>query len=123
MMVVYYDSVQPHTGTGEVHIQISFIALICKFVLYFQNTFQAVMITDETYTLTIFTYKCGLMDWDTGATIGYSAGGDPYDNHDPSSRSVACVNSPDSDWSNVVYLLSEQPTPRKTTFYTFSIIS
>lgn len=85
-----------------------------QFLLYFQNTFQAVMITDETYTLTIFTYKCGLMDWDSGATIGYSAGGDPYDNHDPSSRSVACVNSPDSDWSNVVYLLSEQPTPRKT---------
>lgn len=47
------------------------------------------------------------MNWDNGATIGYNAGGDPYDNHDPSSSDVACVNSPDSDWSNVIYQLSE----------------
>lgn len=46
------------------------------------------------------------MEWDNTATIGYSASGDPYDNHDPSSNEVACVNSPDSDWSNVVYQIS-----------------
>ena len=55
------------------------------------------------------------MGWDNGATIGYSAGGDPYDNHDPSSSDIACVNSPDSDWSNVVYQISsatpEDPPP------------
>ena len=57
------------------------------------------------------------MEWDNGATIGYSAAGDPYDNNDPSSRAVACVNSPESDWSNVLYTLSESspedPPPGK----------
>lgn len=73
-----------------------------------QNTFQAIIVSDGEYSYTIFTYKCGLMNWDNGATIGYSASGDPYDNNDPSSRGVACVNSPDSDWSNVIYQLSEE---------------
>lgn len=71
-----------------------------------ENTFQAILITDGNYTYTIFTYKCGLMEWDRGATIGYSSAGDPYANNDPSSNAVACVNSPESDWSNVIYLLS-----------------
>ena len=53
------------------------------------------------------------MEWDNGATIGYTSNGDPFDNHDPSSREVACVNSPDSDWSNVLYQLSEASPPGK----------
>ena len=57
------------------------------------------------------------MEWDSGATIGFSAAGNPYANHDPSSSAVACVNTPESDWSNVVYLLSnaspEDPAPRE----------
>ena len=73
--------------------------------------------TDGTYSYTIFTYKCGLMEWDNGATIGFSAAGNPYANHDPSSSAAACVNTPESDWSNVVYLLSnaspEDPAPRE----------
>lgn len=40
-------------------------------------------------------------------TIGYTAAGDPYENHDPSSDEIACENSPESDWNNVVYLLSD----------------
>lgn len=72
-----------------------------------QNTFQAIIVSDGDYSYTIFTYKCGLMNWDNGATIGYNAGGDPYANNDPSSSDVACVNNPDSDWSNVIYQLSE----------------
>ena len=55
------------------------------------------------------------MDWDNGATIGFNAAGDPYANNDPSSNDVACVNSPDSDWNNVIYVLSntsaEDPAP------------
>ena len=49
--------------------------------------------------------------------IGFSAGGDPYDDHDPSSREIACVNRPGSIWNNVIYRLSEMsfstgdPTP------------
>ena len=73
----------------------------------FQNTFQAILITDGTSSISIFTYKCGLLEWDNGVTIGYNAAGDPYDNHDPSSSDVACENDPGSDWNNVVYVLSE----------------
>ena len=58
------------------------------------------------------------MEWDNGATIGFSAAGNPYANHDPSSNAVACVNTPESYWSNVVYLLSsaspEYPAPRES---------
>ena len=46
------------------------------------------------------------MEWDNGAAIGYTSNGDPFDNYDPSSRDIACVNTPDSDWSNVIYRLS-----------------
>ena len=48
------------------------------------------------------------MNWENGATIGYNAAGDPYDNYDdPSPDEVDCVNSPDSNWNNVIYQLSE----------------
>ena len=61
------------------------------------------------------------MEWDNGVTIGYSAAGDPYENHDPSSSDVACVNSPNSDWNNVLYLISgespEEAIPREYTQY------
>ena len=79
----------------------------------FQNTFQAILVTDETYSHAVFIYKCGLMEWDNNATIGYTSNGDPFDNNNPSSREVACVNSPDSDWSNVLYQLSEASPPGK----------
>ena len=66
------------------------------------------MATDGVFTYAIFTYNCGLMEWDRGATIGFSAAGNPFVNNDPSSSDVACANSPDSDWSNIVYLLSDE---------------
>ena len=78
-----------------------------SFLLFFQNTFQVIIITDETYSFTIFTYKCGLLEWDNGVNIGYSADRDPYENYNPSSIDVACENSPNSEWNNVVYLLSD----------------
>ena len=57
------------------------------------------------------------MEWSSGVHIGFSAAGNPYASHDPSSDAVACVNTPESDWSNVVYLLSnaspEDPAPRE----------
>ena len=72
-----------------------------------QNTFQAILITDGTSSFSIFTYKCGLLGWDNGVTIGYNAAGDPYDNYDPSSSDIACENDPGSVWNNVLYILSE----------------
>lgn len=81
-----------------------------------ENTFQAILITDGTYSYTLFTYNCELTEWDNGVTIGYSAGGDPFDNNNPSSSEVACLNQPFSNYSNVIYLLSdaspEIPPPR-----------
>ena len=59
------------------------------------------------------------MEWDNGATIGFNAGGEFYANNDPSTAAVACLNVPDSDWSNVIFLLSaanpESPSPCKNT--------
>ena len=81
------------------------------------NTFQAILVTDGVYSYAIFTYKCGLMEWDRGANIGYNAAGESFANHDPSSSAVACLNVPVSDYSNIIYLLSNEspeiPTPRK----------
>ena len=48
------------------------------------------------------------MEWDNGATIGYSAAGEPYENVDPSSSDVACLNFPDSNITNVVFRLSNE---------------
>lgn len=57
------------------------------------------------------------MEWGSGPTIGYNAAGESFANHDPSSPAVACLNSPDSDYYNVIYLLSnaspEFALPRK----------
>lgn len=47
------------------------------------------------------------MEWDNTVTIGYSAGGDPYDNYDPSTSEIACLNTPYSNITNVIYRLSD----------------
>lgn len=75
-----------------------------------ENTFQAILITDGTFSYTIFTYKCGLMEWDNGAIIGYNAAGESYANYNPSTSAVAlsCLNSPYSNYSNIIYLLSNE---------------
>ncbi|XP_064388367.1 uncharacterized protein LOC135336484 isoform X2 [Halichondria panicea] len=75
------------------------------------NTFQAIVASSDSESYAIFTYQCGGMLWSSSdATIGF---GDPYGhyrNH-PYSRSlqsqnpIACLNSPNSVWSNVVYKL------------------
>lgn len=59
------------------------------------------------------------MEWDNGVTIGFNAAGGRYANNNPSSSDIACVNSPDSQWSNVIFRLSddspEYPPPGKYT--------
>lgn len=81
-----------------------------------ENTFQAIVITDGTYSYSLFTYNCALTEWDNGVTIGFSDGGDMYDTFNPSSSEVACLNLPASNFSNIIYLLSaanpEIPPPR-----------
>ena len=87
------------------------------YLLLQENTFQAILITDGDYSYSMFTYKCGLMEWDNNPTIGFNAAGNPYDNHVPSSSDVACLNSQFTNWSNVDYLLSNEnseiPVPSK----------
>lgn len=89
--------------------------LIIVLVLLQENTFQAILITDGNYSYAVFTYNCDLMEWDNGVTIGFGAGTEIYANHDPSTSAVACLNRPETDWSNIVYLLSnddpELPPP------------
>ena len=71
-----------------------------------ENTYQAIVATDSVSTYAIFTYQCGLLEWGSSATIGFTAAGNPFYNNDPSSNNIACINLPDTDWSNVVVLLS-----------------
>ena len=47
------------------------------------------------------------MEWDNGATIGYTASTEHYDNHNPSSSDIACVNIPSDNVTNVFYTLHE----------------
>ena len=72
------------------------------------NSFQAILITDGTHSYSIFTYDCNRIEWGSSVTIGFSAAGDPYSNHDPSSSDIACLNTPDSNITNVIYLLSDE---------------
>ena len=54
------------------------------------------------------------MQWDNFATIGYNAGPEHFDNHDPSSRDIACSSLPDSNFTNVFYSLHEaEPLPEE----------
>ena len=64
------------------------------------------MVTDGISSYAVFTYKCGLLEWGNGATIGFNTPGWNYNNHEPSDPDIGCVNQPVSIWSNVVYLLS-----------------
>lgn len=62
----------------------------------------------------IFIYQCGLLEWDNSgtSTIGYNAGPGHFDNHDPHDIGVACVNIPESQFSNVFYQLhAAEPLP------------
>lgn len=55
------------------------------------------------------------MGWSGGAGIGVNADGRYYRNHklsrDSNAHGIACLNSPTSDWSNVVYQLCKYLQP------------
>jgi len=73
------------------------------------NTFQGVVVSDGSRSYAVFIYRCGLMEWNGRAIIGFNANGSLYQNHRLagtfSAKNIACLNSPDAIWSNVVYLL------------------
>ena len=73
------------------------------------DTFQGIVITNGSRSYAVFTYKCGLMQWSGEATIGFKADRTYYRNNPLSgtvlSNTIACINVPASNWSNVVYNL------------------
>ena len=75
------------------------------------------MITDGTYTYTIFIYDCNLAGWGTSATIGFNAGREAFENNEHTSIAIACSSLPLSSITNVIYRLSqangEYVLPRK----------
>ena len=91
-------------------------------MLFQRNTFQAIIITDNRETYTVFSYNCDLLQW-TGywrnTVVGYDLetaysflNFDRYVNHPLSSRrsvgAIACQNMADNiPWSNIVYKIGE----------------
>ncbi len=74
-----------------------------------RNTYQGIVITDGLNSYAVYTYRCEELEWGDGATIGYNAAGDYFENHELSGSSatdVACLNDVFSVWSNLVYRLS-----------------
>ena len=65
--------------------------------------------TNGQLSYAIFTYNCRQMEWSDTVGIGINANGKFYRNHNMSRSSraneIACLNYPDSDWSNVLYQL------------------
>ena len=75
------------------------------------NTYQAILATDGTNSFAIFTYKCGDLEWDGGAVIGFGASSEMFSNQRLSgtgrSLAIACLNDPGNQFSNVVFELTD----------------
>ncbi len=75
------------------------------------NTFQAVVITDGSLSFALFIYRCGEMDWfGVPTVIGFIAETSFFANHrladSGDAREIACRNSNDTVWSNVLYQIA-----------------
>lgn len=71
------------------------------------NTFQAILITNGTKSYSVFTYKCGDLNYPDIAVVGYNVPLGSYENHplsdtDVDADAIACVHL-DSVWNNVMY--------------------
>jgi len=51
------------------------------------------------------------MEWSGGAVVGFTSAGKFYQNYNlsgtPSVKNIACLNSPESEWTNIIYQLSK----------------
>ena len=67
--------------------------------------------TDGVQSYALFTYRCGEMEWSGGATIGFGASDELHSNLRLSDSfravAVACLNSPTTEWSNLLYKLTQ----------------
>ena len=71
------------------------------------------MVTDGNTSFAIFIYHCGDLQWpgDNEATIGFGAGSEFVLNHQLSGtqsvNSIACLNTPDSQFFSLLYKLTD----------------
>ena len=68
------------------------------------------MVTDGTNSFAIFIYRCGDLEWNGGATIGYGASSEMFSNHrlsrSPFITFIGCLNTPNSQFFTVLYEVS-----------------
>ena len=66
--------------------------------------------TNGVQSYALYTYRCGELEWSGGATIGFGASNETYANLRLSGSAgvlaVACLNSPTTEWSNVLFRLT-----------------
>ena len=79
---------------------------IVFYVLLQDNTFQAILVTNGTKSYSIFTYKCGEIEWSGPVSVGYNAPPNTYYNHPLTLTSLpinalACSHL-ESEWNNVI---------------------
>ena len=71
--------------------------------------FQAVVVSDGSASYVVFIYKCGSLDWNEAATVGFSSPVE-YANHHLSGNNagdIDCEGELNSEWHNVLYTLGE----------------
>lgn len=94
------------------------------FLILQTNTFQGILVSDFEQSFAVFTYKCGDLGFSGDATIGFVTEGGLYANHAATFRGnakeVACLNSPNSPWVNIVYKLTDSGKLRN--YYTAEIL-
>ena len=96
-----------------------------------QNTFQGIIITDFSRSFAVFTYRCGDLElfhfnlrFHYKAGIGFTTDDGLSALHPlaltDDSDSIDCLNSPASDWVNIVYEIS---APGKNIVTQINIVS
>ena len=70
------------------------------------NTWQGLVITNGTNSYAVFIYRCGDITWASSPTIGFNAAGSSFANEPNTGSEIACLNSPHSQWYNLVYQIS-----------------
>ena len=79
-----------------------------------------VITSDGLYSYAVVTYECGDINWTgfdadqlnpSNPVVGFQAGqgvhGSHYLSYTPDVINIACLNLPSSNWSNVVFQLSQ----------------
>ena len=78
------------------------------------------MVTDGANSFAIFIYRCGDLQWNGGATIGYGASSEMFSNHrlsrSPIITSIGCLNTPDNQFFTVLYEITNSTEGRGYTY-------